>query len=248
MKTIAALIAGLLLSIATYFGGVLTSFVYFDSGKEQHRAVDTAALWTAEPVKVDKKNQAFRRLPARPLPDEPKAAGLNKAAVGGTPKDADALNTEAAADNPQMLVDPTTTGAIDPVQAQAALKPRMQQASAHIEWCSRHYRSYRPENNTYKPYSGGRRPCESPYSNTAAGDLQPGQVADDQSGPRRRLSPDNVNADESQADLEQASFDSEEGDYLTDDHLQSCLRRYNSYRPEDNSYQPFDGGPRRQCQ
>lgn len=29
---------------------------------------------------------------------------------------------------------------------------------------------------------------------------------------------------------------------------QFCYARYRSYRVEDNSYQPFDGGPRRQCQ
>jgi hypothetical protein len=31
-------------------------------------------------------------------------------------------------------------------------------------------------------------------------------------------------------------------------HEDWCLARYRSYRIEDNSYQPFDGGPRRACQ
>ncbi|MER9071791.1 BA14K family protein [Mesorhizobium sp. M0904] len=26
------------------------------------------------------------------------------------------------------------------------------------------------------------------------------------------------------------------------------LQPYRSYRPEDNSYQPYSGGPRRQCE
>lgn len=248
MKTIAALIAGLLLSIATYFGGLLTSFVYFDAGKEQHRAesMDTAALWTSEPVKVDRKNQSLQRLPARPVPAEPKVAGLDKAGIGGTPKETASRDTEAAADDPQALVDPTTTGSIDPVQAQTDQKPEVRQTSAHIEWCSRHYRSYRAGDNTYKPYSGGRRACESPYSSTETADLQSGRVTD-QSRARKHPSADTADAEDSQADVQQASFDNEEGDYLTGDHVQSCLRRYNSYRPKDNTYQPFDGGPRKQC-
>ncbi|MBW6424608.1 BA14K family protein [Rhizobium sp. XQZ8] len=31
-------------------------------------------------------------------------------------------------------------------------------------------------------------------------------------------------------------------------HAQFCYARYRSYRVEDNTYQPFDGSPRRQCQ
>ena len=42
------------------------------------------------------------------------------------------------------------------------------------------------------------------------------------------------------ANASDAASDSEE-------HIRSCFARYRSYRPEDNSYQPFDGGPRRQC-
>ncbi|TGV78178.1 BA14K family protein, partial [Mesorhizobium sp. M00.F.Ca.ET.158.01.1.1] len=35
---------------------------------------------------------------------------------------------------------------------------------------------------------------------------------------------------------------------LSADHVDSCFSRYRSYRPEDNSYQPYSGGPRRQCE
>ncbi len=249
MKTIAGLIAGLLLSIATFVGGVATSTVYFDSGKEQRaKSLETAALWTSEPVKVDRKDQAFQRLPARPVPEEPKVAGINKAAVGGTPQNAAVpQDSQATADDPQMLVDPTTTSSIDPAKSATEPKPRTQQTTAHIEWCSRHYRSYRADNNTYKPYGGGRRQCESPYSSTTTAELQPDQADEYGNRPRQRAL-DNGDAEESQADLQQAAYANEEGDYLTSDHVQDCLRRYNSYRPEDNTYQPYDGGPRRQCQ
>ncbi len=36
--------------------------------------------------------------------------------------------------------------------------------------------------------------------------------------------------------------------YAGSDHASYCFGRYRSYRPEDNSYQPFGGGPRRQCE
>jgi hypothetical protein len=247
MKTIAALIAGLILSIATFVGGVATSTIFFNIGKTAHRTEDTAALWTREPVKIDKKNQSFKRLPARPVPEESVVASVNKAGVGGTPKDQAVQDTEAVADDPQMLVDPTTIGSIDPVKPETNQRPQtQQQTTAHVEWCSRHYRSYRVDDNSYKPYGGDRRQCESPYSNTTTADLQPDRASDrNESGKHRSL--DNVIADESQADVQQASYANEEGDYLDSDHVQSCLRRYNSYRPEDNTYQPYDGGPRKQC-
>ena len=31
-------------------------------------------------------------------------------------------------------------------------------------------------------------------------------------------------------------------------HVRWCSERYRSYRPEDNSYQPYGGGSRRQCE
>jgi hypothetical protein len=35
--------------------------------------------------------------------------------------------------------------------------------SAHVQWCSSRYRSYRASDNTFQPYHGGRRQCWSPY-------------------------------------------------------------------------------------
>ncbi len=36
--------------------------------------------------------------------------------------------------------------------------------SAHVDWCSSQYRSYRASDNTFQPYNGGRRTCMSPYN------------------------------------------------------------------------------------
>lgn len=35
---------------------------------------------------------------------------------------------------------------------------------AHVSWCYNRYRSYDVDSNTYAPYSGGRRACNSPYN------------------------------------------------------------------------------------
>ncbi|WP_324288253.1 BA14K family protein [Hoeflea algicola] len=32
-----------------------------------------------------------------------------------------------------------------------------------MDWCYDRYRSYRERDNTYQPYEGGRRQCNSPY-------------------------------------------------------------------------------------
>lgn len=36
-------------------------------------------------------------------------------------------------------------------------------SSAHVDWCYNRYRSYRASDNTFQPYNGPRRPCNSPY-------------------------------------------------------------------------------------
>ncbi|MFC6490711.1 BA14K family protein [Nitratireductor sp. GCM10026969] len=37
-------------------------------------------------------------------------------------------------------------------------------SEAHVRWCYDRYRSYRASDNTFQPYNGPRRPCNSPYS------------------------------------------------------------------------------------
>ena len=94
-------------------------------------------------------------------------------------------------------------------------------SQAHVDWCSRKYRSYQAETDSYLSYSDQMRPCVSPYVNdmTASVDDEPAILA--------------------------ASSDMTAS---LDDHAQACMNRYRSYRVEDNTYQPYGGGPRRQCQ
>ncbi|WP_083846048.1 BA14K family protein [Sinorhizobium sojae] len=36
-------------------------------------------------------------------------------------------------------------------------------AKAHLRWCRERYISYRAYDNTFQPFEGPRRPCNSPY-------------------------------------------------------------------------------------
>lgn len=248
MKTIAALIAGLLLSITTFIAGLLSALIYFEAGEAQHRSerLDSAALWTSEPLTVDRNPQSFERLPARSVHEERQVAGLNKAAINATPRDAATPSADPAAEDPLVILDPVTTGAIDPLQSETEASHRAKQNMAHIEWCSRRYRSYRAENNTYQPYSGGRRSCESPYSSITAAELERGRALNGSDAVAQQ-SRNGINANQGEVQLKQASFEEEPDAYATSDHVRSCLLRYRSYRQEDNTYQPFDGGPREKC-
>ncbi|AEH87687.1 MULTISPECIES: BA14K family protein [Mesorhizobium] len=95
----------------------------------------------------------------------------------------------------------------------------------HLAWCANRYRSYNPDDNSYMSYSGQQRTCVSPY------------LAADRTAPPA--------AEASYAEGPGLGAYAAAGD---DDHVASCFSRYRSYRPEDNSYQPYSGGPRRQCE
>ena len=58
-----------------------------------------------------------------------------------------------------VAIDSTTTGSISPDQMETytGTSEEPQLSEAHLGWCSSRYRSYRPRDNSYTPYSGGRR-------------------------------------------------------------------------------------------
>lgn len=98
---------------------------------------------------------------------------------------------------------------------------------AHLAWCYARYRSYDLNDNSYNAFSGARRECISPYI--------------DQS----------VSEEEEAVGYVEASVQTVETsgpESLGAEHVQSCFDRYHSYRPEDNSYQPYGGGPRLECE
>lgn len=245
MKTIAALIAGLLLSAATFVAGLAIAITFLNAGEPGDRpgGRDTAALWTAEPVAVDKSSQSFERLPPRPVPKEQKVAVMKMAGKGAKAVKSTVATTDAVADDEQ--IDMVTTGAIDPREDEMDPSRRTWRTTAHAEWCSRRYRSYNAEDNTYRPYGGGRRSCQSPYSGITAESAP----TDEQRSVERVtvVSDEEPATEEESQQMEEVAYEDVQSDYIDGDHVQSCFARYRSYRPEDNTYQPFDGGPRRQC-
>lgn len=54
-----------------------------------------------------------------------------------------------------------------PVQ-QVADMDGMREADANARWCMERYSSYRVEDNTYQPFSGGRKQCPGPGSQSAS--------------------------------------------------------------------------------
>lgn len=235
MKTIAALIAGLLLSVATYLGGVVTGTT-LSHGTTQLKPqnMDTASLWTSEPMLVHRERQVLTRLPARRQPGTETATTINRTGIDGNVAYSPRNGTNLPAVDAQGGVDDMTTGAIDPDQK---IDPSQQ---AHVEWCSRRYASYRPADDTYKPYSGGRRPCMSPKLDIVATETSPDSTA------ATAQQPSEMTGNESQPEVQAASYD-ESASINDSAHARSCASRYHSYDAEDNTYQPYDGGPRRQC-
>lgn len=230
MKRLLAVAAGLTSSLGMFAGGaVLATYtltaqpVAVQVGSTQ----DVTKLWTAEPRSIDREEQNLERIAAATVPPEPERSVEQTG-------NAEEI-TMASADPtgwPRAGIDELTTGSIGSSAAIPAAEPDASRLStAHVQWCADRYRSYRVETNSYTPYSGGQRPCVSPYA--------------DQGG-----SPDEAAFLQPKMVVSSAVTSSTTGRHVeaASRHVQSCFDRYRSYRPEDNTYQPFGGGPRKQCQ
>jgi hypothetical protein len=211
--------------------------------------MDQAEIWTGEPREVDTAAQQFERLPARPVAPNPNSSTEFEVEIAGKqaaelmadnePASATADN-EAAGDLPSEHLDTTVTGSIQPIDSEEQPSPSAELNAAHVEWCANRYRSYRPRDNSYTRYSGGRRICVSPYTDAAgpSGVVSPPPDEDDSYA---------EDADALSSQMDYVSAGTSENTYLTEEHVGYCFSRYRSYRPEDNTYQPYGGGPRRQC-
>lgn len=119
---------------------------------------------------------------------------------------------------------------VDVMETGAVADTEMEQdapvlSQAHVSWCQARYRSYSSDDNSYLSYGGELRTCVSPFPNgPEQGDAQ------------------------TEAMLVQDSTGSTTPVAINSAHAQNCLQRYRSYRAEDNSYQPYGGGPRKQCE
>jgi len=230
MKPLLGLIGGFLMSLGMFVSGVAVAsyFLYSEPAPRPVASVDVSDLWTGEPRTVNTSVQPFERLPALHTASDPEPE----------PR----IATAAATDLSSASVDRIVTGSLQAPPEQAASEDGGQSSSAHARWCANRYRSYRPADNSYTSFSGGQRPCVSPYSSELEAAAEPASPALPEAESYVEF------VDEEPAELLQ--YASGEGDgnaYAGSDHVSYCFNRYRSYRPEDNSYQPYGGGPRRQC-
>lgn len=225
MKAVLAAIGGFLAATTLLACGALLA-VYFmitpetGSGPGPGSAADGYAARVDEPL---------QRIEARPLTESQQA--LARSAAANRPDDGGDIDT---------IETSTVRRPDEPAQAGIAddglAKPGQVEAlAAHLAWCSERYRSYRPRDNSYTPYSGGRATCVSPYSEAYEDGGVSAPPAPGDSFTEGEVMVQTVSADGGGY----AVFD--------DSHIAFCLDRYRSYDPADNSYQPYGGGPRRQC-
>jgi hypothetical protein len=246
MKAVLAILGGFALSLGMFIGGagLAISFLTAKPASEPAVGQRKTASWSDEPRPVKAGAPGFDRISAAPAGSDGSTATGGDAPQAVRPGVPPAqLPTSQAVSQPSASVPPdrTTTASIHPGSDETGARPAPPAglAAAHAEWCANRYRSYDPSDNSYRPYSGGRRTCVSPYSNAVAGEAgssAPGGNAYAQEAADAMPATDYVPADATAAG----------GDVLSE-HARSCLARYHSYRPEDNTYQPYDGGPRRQC-
>ena len=149
-----------------------------------------------------------------------RAVKVNPATTGLQRSEPLELETRSKQDAGRLELDTVTTAGVSLPEVS---EPQSSPNEAHIDWCFSRYQSYDPSDDSYKAYSGERRQCISPYSDV----------------------PDNT---ESYVEAAVYNAPAPAGAYEYSEHVQSCFDRYRSYRPEDNSYQPYGGGPRLQCQ
>ena len=231
MKSLVSLVLGTGLAVLLFIGGFI-GLTRLMAEEDPHRFanLDGTPLWTNAPVKVNPSAQDYERIAAAPVP--PVFAAM---AVELPPEEKEKLRMAAReAGDADPGLDQGTTGAVDPVELAA---------TPHAHWCAGRYRSYRIEDNSYQPYGGPRRQCESPFMD----DLQAAGAEGSE-----------MAEEVAYRDIARSGLPSAEPAHLEDDayaqnaqmpvnaHVEWCLQRYNSYRPQDNSYQPY-GGPRRQC-
>ena len=132
--------------------------------------------------------------------------------------DVQVADTSAA---PQAQIDIAATASVS-ADSERTGSENSALSNAHVAWCEQNYRSYRRETNSFTPYGGGSKPCISPYSN-------------------ERMGGSSTNEDNAQ-------YASNDVVDLSDAHIRDCMNRYRSYRVSDNTFQPYGGGPRQQCE
>ncbi len=228
LKAFLATFGGFVVALGMFVGGLALSAVVLtaEPARQTGPSNGIADVWTARPEVVDVEAQDFERV-AAVAPSGEQGISATQAAGPDTEVDRDARS-----------VDDVTTASVQLAEeTPGEIEPASQLSDAHLAWCSSRYRSYRASDNSYRPYNGGRRACLSPFYEEIAS-AEPSASPDELDGYE----------DASPASLLQYAAD-ETGSSIdvAPDHVSYCFGRYRSYRPADNTYQPYGGGPRREC-
>jgi hypothetical protein len=247
MKTVMLLLASLVFVVFVFMSGVfVTAYMIAEPEPHKFAHLDNPDLWKSEPAKVEVSQQNYDRLPSAPVVVSVPASDIPEPRiVAGQP----------VPKSTSPSIDTTATGSVDPQSApaqQAALNgggmsptPNVAVDPAHASWCFARYRSYRVEDNTYQPFSGGeRRQCQAPGSENQ-------QTASAAPSRSQSKAYDQMIAQEPQDYAQPVSDDASQvvgSEQQAGSHEQWCSARYRSYDASDDSYQPFDGGPRRTCE
>jgi hypothetical protein len=251
VKAVIGIISGFVVSLFMFAGGagIAAYLLAVEPVPDQRPSQDTADLWSAEPRRIDTQQQEFVRTAS--IAPEGSAADLSTTTSGYPVED----DTAEQANTEPMDVDPMQTGSAEPLEEMEVValeeadmdRPSRQEIMgpllvAHLNWCRDQYRSYRPETNTYRAYQGGQQECVSPYMQ----DIQAAAMLEEQdyaaSTPVESAEPRDASSV-----IYYAANDRQPSMSVDSDHMRDCARRYRSYRFEDNTYQPYGGGPRRQC-
>lgn len=231
MRYFLAALSGMVLTLCVFVGGAAFAIRYLAAEPipVQKAAIASETVIPTNPARVNAGEQDFERVerqPAQPSRQD-EAIELHTAPMPEIdpiePSAIDDLTTASIADTEVLEPEPKTT----PIEPPAV-------STDHVTWCSNRYRSYQPESNSYTSFSGDIRECISPFSDIAAS-------APDENAVYLEASADGLSFD--RLDEGNAS-----AGHLSAEHIESCYSRYRSYRPEDNTYQPYGGGPREQCQ
>jgi hypothetical protein len=249
VKAILLLLSGIVFAVMVFLSGVaVTAFLIAEPEPHHFANVEHPDLWTSKPVVVSGGEQRYERIAAVTA-----EVDLPASDAEGQP----IVSQEPAADE----IDGVATAALDQTGETALEDPisGSEINQAHADWCFARYRSYRIEDNTYQPYSGGqRRSCESPIGMSGGettvsvdgdGQMEDQALAQQVSatstmigrGQDGRL----VREIDRSSAPQNASYDGMSMGNAA--HEEWCQSRYRSYRADDNSYQPY-GGMRRTCQ
>lgn len=218
MKSLLSLALGIAMTVVLFVGSLTgASWIMAEPAPHQFAHLDERPLWTNSPVSIDPKDQPFERIAAAPVP--PVFLAMAVDVPDEDKRSIDLASTEGTIEDGSL--DMAMTGAIDDQPLDLAGTP-------HAEWCAQRYNSYRVSDDSYQPYNGPRRSCESPYiaspmTPDTAPDMASAETVAYSATAERPL----VQADNS--------------------HVNWCLQRYRSYSVADNSYQPYNG-PRRVCE